>query len=219
LADTRGIQQDELHKRSIATQIEKHIDSVNAVLVLANGTVPRLTVGTDYALSTLSAIFPKTLADNIAFMFTNVVDSLHCNFSQETIPEVVRSAPKFFLDNPIALQKRYLELKKDPSLKKGRSEMRKAVKDGEQKALGMLVYLFDWLDGLNPQPTTEIVSLYEKSQNIEVKIADTLAQMKQAADKKAEIDRLIIAFRKNTAVSFSPCLHLALEPYTRGHRT
>ena len=61
LADTRGLQQDEAHKKSIATQIQQHIDSVNAVLILANGTVPRITVGTDYALSTLSAIFPKSI--------------------------------------------------------------------------------------------------------------------------------------------------------------
>ena len=62
LADARGIHQDELHKESIATEIQNHIDSVTAVLILANGSVPRITVGTDYALSALSALsalFPK----------------------------------------------------------------------------------------------------------------------------------------------------------------
>ena len=48
LADTRGVEQDELHKQSIANQINMHIDSITAVVVLANGTVPRVTVGTDY---------------------------------------------------------------------------------------------------------------------------------------------------------------------------
>ena len=54
-----------------------------------NGTVPRITVGTDYALSTLSTIFTKSLAGNIAFMFTNVLSPLHWNFSEDTIPEVL----------------------------------------------------------------------------------------------------------------------------------
>ena len=33
-----------------------------------------------------------------------------------------------------------------------------AVKPGEQNALEMLVKLFDWLDGLEPRGTTEIVT-------------------------------------------------------------
>ena len=92
LADTRGLQQDELHKKSIASQIKKHIDSVPAILVLANGTVPRVTVGTDYALSTLSAIFPETLASRVAFLFTNVTSPLHWNFSRDTVPDILKDA-------------------------------------------------------------------------------------------------------------------------------
>ena len=134
----------------------RHIDTVNAVLVLANGTVPRVTVGTDYALTTLSAIFPKSLADNIAFIFTNVSSPLHQNFDQDAIPEVLKDAPQFVLDNPAALQKKYLKLKDDPDMKKGRADLHKIVEAGEQNALKMLVDLFDWLDGLERQPTETI---------------------------------------------------------------
>ena len=89
LADTRSPQQDELHKRSIASQIKKHIGSVSAVLVLANGTVPRVTVGTDYALSTLSAIFTDILARRIAFLLGNITSPLHSNFSKDTTPDAL----------------------------------------------------------------------------------------------------------------------------------
>ena len=43
-------------------------------------------------------------------------------------------------------------------MKKGSSDCRDAVTDAEQNALEMLVELFDWLDGLQPQPqpTTEV---------------------------------------------------------------
>jgi hypothetical protein len=91
LADTRGIQQDELHKRSIAAQIKKHVGAVNAILVLANGTVPRVTVGTESALSTLASIFPN-LPSNIAFIFTNVSSLLYLNFSGDTIPDILKDA-------------------------------------------------------------------------------------------------------------------------------
>ena len=49
-------------------------------------------------------------------------------------------------------------------MQKGMSELLRAVKAGEQSALEMLVDLFDWLDGLEPQPTREIFPLYEEPQ-------------------------------------------------------
>ena len=204
MADTRGIEQDEIHKRNISAEIQKHIDSVTAVLILANGTVPRLTVGTDYALSTLSAMFPKSLAENIAFVFTNVPTPLSWNFAEDTIPDTLRGAERLLLDNPVALQKKYLVLEGHPSNNKLRKLMRKAVLAGEERALEVLVRLFDWLDGLGSQPTTEIVYLYNMSQSIEATIANTLAQMDQAATKRAAIDKLIAALTNNSEVSFSP---------------
>ena len=78
------------------------------------------------------------------------------------------------------------------------TELRETVKHTEQKGLGMLVDLFDWLDGCEPQPTTEIVALYERSQAIETKITNTLAQMDQAAAKMAEISKLVKAVQMNS---------------------
>jgi hypothetical protein len=98
-----------------------------------------------------------------------------------------------------------------PNKKKVRKELQHAVKSAEEKALEMLVELFDWLDGLEPQPTTEIVALYEKSHAIESKITNTLAQMDQASVKMAEINKLMEEIQRKSAVSFSPYLHLASE--------
>ena len=200
LADTRGIHQDELHKKSIATEIQNHIASVSAILILANGAVPRITVGMDYALAALSAIFPKTLVNNIAFLFSNVSTPLSFNFSKDAIPEILKDAPHFLIDNPVSLQKKYLELKGGMNKRKAK-DMQKAVKNAEQNALEMLVDLFDWLDGLEPQPTREIIALYEKSQAIESNITNTLAQMDQTAAKMAEIQELLKEIQKKSAVS------------------
>ena len=205
MTDTRGIEQDELHKRNIAAEIQRHINEVTAVFVLSNGTVPRITVGTDYALSTLSAIFPKSLAQNIAFLFTNVLSPFSWNFSTDTLPDMFRDVPQFLLDNPVALQKKYLDLKYHSNKKKQRAVMRKAVLAGEERALEMLVKLFDWLDGLGSHPTTEIAYLYYMSQSIEAMITNILAQIDQVVTKKAEIDELIVALKNNPNVSFPPC--------------
>ena len=197
LADTRGLQQDELHKKSITAQIEKHVDSISAILVLADGTAPRVTVGTDYALSTLSSIFPQTLVNNIAFMFTNVLSPLHWNFSKDTVPDVLRRAPHFLLNNPIALQRKYHNIMSDSSMNKRRTEIRRAVKSAEQETLGVLVDLFDWLDRLEPQPAAGVGSRYHK----------TLISTNRAVAKKAV----------GSVVSCSPCLHTALESYPQTH--
>ena len=201
LADTRGIQQDGLHKRTIATQIKHHIDSVTAVLVLADGAVPRVTVGTDYALSTLSAILPKSLASNTAFLFTNVSSPLHWSFSRDALPEVLKDAPQFLLNNPIALQREYSKLKVGPNMNNERANLRKAMESAEQNALEMLVDLFDWLNSLEPQSITGIVSLFENSYAIEAKITDVLAQMNQVAMMEAKIEERMEKVQRVLAVS------------------
>ena len=212
MADTHGIQQDELHKRNIKTQIDGHIATVSAILILANGSVPCITVGMDYTLSVLSALFPRTLAKNIAFVFTNSPTYLSFNFPQDAIPEILKDAPQFLFDNPIALQRKYLEFKDDPSKKRAMADLEKTVKAAEERALEMFVDLFDWLDGRDPYPTMEM-AFYERSLAIDVKIINTLAQMDQAAAKMAEISKLVKAVQMN---SVSPLLysHLAFVSYS-----
>ena len=215
MADTRGIHQDELHKESITAEIQKHIDPVTAVLILANGSIPRITVGMDYALATLSALFPKTLAKNFAFLFSNSATYLSLNVSQGVIPEIFKDAPQFLLDNPIALQKRFRELKDGPNKRKLENEIQKEVKTAERRALKMLVGLFDWLDCLEPQPTTDIGALYKMSHVIESKITHTLAQMDQASTQMVEINKLVGELRKKSAVSLLSYLHLVRDSYSR----
>ena len=161
------------------TQIKKHINSLTAVLVVTNGTVPRVTVGTDYGLSMLSAIFPNAVTNNLAFLSTNVSSPLYLNY---TLPGFLKDAPQFLLDNPIALQKKFREIKDGPDMKMRRSDVHKEIKAIEQNTLEMLVDFFDLLDSLEPQSI-------KAPQNIITKI---LALMKAAATKKA----------KGSAVSF-----------------
>jgi hypothetical protein len=167
-------------------QIEKHFGSLTAILVLANGTLPRITVGTHYALSTLAAILPDNLANNIAFVLTNVSNPLYQNFSGDTVPDILKDVPKFLLDNPIPLQKKYLQLRDAPYMKQRRTEMRKTVKTGEERALEMLVDLFDWLDGREQHPTTETVSLCATSWNIMATILDPLVRMVEELLRKVK---------------------------------
>jgi hypothetical protein len=152
LADTRSIQQDELYKESLVKQIKKHVGSVTAVLVLANGTVSRITPGTRAVLSALIALVPTSLASHTALVLTNLSSPLYQNFSTETIPDVLKDAPQFLLNNPFALQRKYLEFKGGPQMKEGRTDWYEVVKADERPALQMLADLFDWLDDLGGEP-------------------------------------------------------------------
>jgi len=149
----------------------------------------RVNVGTDYALSTLSDLFPKSLASNTALMFTNVSSPLHWNSSEDTVPDVLREAPQFLLNNPIALQKKYLRLRYKPYMKMGKASFRKEVKASEENAINTLADLFDWLDDLEPMTVEDAKAIG----------ADTHPSMDQAVAKGA----------KHPAVSSSACLHLA----------
>jgi len=177
-SNTLDTQKDAIRNKSIVAQIKTHIDSVTAVLVAANGTVPRGTGGLHCVLSTLSEILLATLSNKTAFIFTNVANPLSWNFCQDTLPERFRGAPQFRIDNPVALQKKYLKSQADPKIANSMqmTKMRRWVTAGEQAALKMLVELFDWLDGRERHPETEVVSPYEGFEGVKAEIP-TLAQM------------------------------------------
>ena len=66
-------------------QSKSHTDSVTAVVVLASGAVPRLTVGTDYAL-TLHPVrhVPEILGQQRFLYVHQCSEPLHWHFSLET---------------------------------------------------------------------------------------------------------------------------------------
>jgi len=185
------MKQDETNKKSFIRFIEEHVNFVSAVLLVdLVDLVSQNTFKADYTWSNLTTIFPKTLVNNIAFLFINVQSSLFPDRFQNSIPGALKSSPVFLLDNPIVQQWRF--------------------KDREQGALEMFVEFFNWMDGLEPQPATEITSLYEVYQNIEVKTTSILYQRA----REVEIDRLTVALKRYSAVSLSLRSHLALESYS-----
>jgi len=108
-------------------------------------------------------------------------DTLHNqNYSRDNVPTTLHPARMFLLDNPVT----------PGGWLRNQFSMRER-KACEQRALGTLVELFGWLDGLEPQSAMEIISLYEMSLKIGPK-----------ANKRArevEIDRLMIILKKHSA--------------------
>jgi len=80
-------------------------------------------------------------------------------------------------------------------MKVRRAAFRKEVKARQEDALDMLVDLLDWLDGLEPQPTTV--------ENATAIIADPYPLI------YPPMDQAVAKGAKHPAVSSSTCLHLA----------
>ena len=110
-------------------------------------------------------------------MVTNISNPLYQNFAKSVVPEVLENVPLFLLNNPIALQKKYLELYDSPNVRKGRADWREAVTDAERDALEVLVGLFDWLDGLQPQPTTEVPQSTQAKKSLAFTLATRSARI------------------------------------------
>ena len=192
LADTRGLARDERHKAGIANAIKENISTVNAVLILANGTVPRLGVATDYALSTLSSIFPRTLAATLGSC-SRTFQAPFPGILTRTLPDVLRNRDdnQWLLDNPLAMWNKYQEMKTQPKVsKKKLTHHRNDVEEGYQRALEEISTIFDWLDVLEPQPTNDIMNLFETSQQINRDIENAMSRAAQISDKKGKITLL-----------------------------
>ena len=214
LADTRGLEKDNEHKQSINAAIRDNIPEVTAVIILANGTNPRLSVTTDYTISTLCSSFPRTLAQNIGVLFTNVQNMDRCAFDMNSLPLELREAKCFCVDNPLALYKNAQTRKqlgmRDQSRKTKWSE--NSFNDDHQSAVKTLAEIFDWLDGLESQATTEITSLYNKSIEIEHRINGTLARMTQLAEALNDLKKLVRDSNGTELVSRSKVLTAVHSP-------
>ena len=217
LADTRGLQKDNEHKESINTAIRDNILEVTAVIILANGTNPRLGAATDYAITTLSSIFPRTLAQNIGILFTNVSGRDFLNFETDTLPIELRGAKDFLINNPLAMQKKYFKdrVKAEAEGKINENKMKKServVNRAHKSAVKTLAEIFDWLDGLESQATTEITLLYDTSMEIEHRITGTLARMAQLAGAVDLLKKLVKDSNGTVLVSHSNVLKAVHSP-------
>lgn len=189
LADTRGLAHDLFHKQSIAMTVQNNFNAVDAVLVLVNGTNPRLGVATDYALTTLASILPYNLLNNIGILFTNVSTPLSWNFETETLPDGFRDAEQFLIDNPIALLKKFEQLRSSSPTHKLIGALWRSVEECHTKALDVLAEILDWVGLRQSQPTDDMLILYTLFCDLNHHIADSIAL---ADDMKAEEQLLAV---------------------------
>ncbi|KAJ3887039.1 hypothetical protein GG344DRAFT_81129 [Lentinula edodes] len=192
LADTRGIDKDMEHQAAIAEAIKTNFDVIDAVIILANGTLPRLAAATEYTLTTISGMFPNSIVDNIAFVLTMVSSPSSNNFTRTSLPKQLQNSRIWPVDNPFAQWLKYQKelLKDPPTSEDDLQEMLGSARRGYNKILKMLSELFQYLDKCRVQPTHSIFDLYIMSTDIEVRISNVIAGMTQTEDKRMKLKKL-----------------------------
>jgi hypothetical protein len=71
LGDTRGIDQDDKNVEKIITSVES-FDGITCVLIVMNGTVPRLTLNVQNVIVRLQGFLPDVIMEHVIIVLTNV---------------------------------------------------------------------------------------------------------------------------------------------------
>ncbi|QRV81484.1 AIG1 domain-containing protein [Ceratobasidium sp. AG-Ba] len=196
LADTRGIEQDNKHKANINKAIQEHIETLDAVIILANGSVERLAAATDYTLRVITTMFPHSILDNIGFVFTNS-DDLSLNFQVDSLPEELRQSKRWLIQNPLAMLKDYRAASAVMDDHTRVRKMKRQLQNYYDDSVETLTGWMDWLDERKVQPTHEIDRLYRISSNIEAQLEATLTFLTNLSTQRTEYQNLIAKLENN----------------------
>ncbi|KAJ3815210.1 hypothetical protein F5876DRAFT_31223 [Lentinula aff. lateritia] len=192
LADGCGIHKDTEHMAAIVHAIAENFNAIDGIVILACGHVPRLGLSTHYTMNALSNMLPKFLSDNVAFIFTMVSSPLMLSFDTDWLPQELRTAHTWSIDNPSALWFKYQKrLTEEPPLEEDhREEMNEISHRAFKRATKTLSQFFQYLDKRKVQPTQPVLELYKISVDIETRISNTIARISQAEDKRIRLQKL-----------------------------
>ncbi|KZT32710.1 hypothetical protein SISSUDRAFT_1123278 [Sistotremastrum suecicum HHB10207 ss-3] len=187
-----GLAKDEENKAAIIRTIEAYMPAVNAVLVLANGTLPTLGITSDYTTSLISSIFPRSPASNVAFMFTNVSTPWAWKFDSGSLPKVLIEAPQYSLDNPVAMQKRLVHLEKEGKTSaKILERLTASVTTHHNDALDTLVEFLNWAGDCEPQLMDNILPPKFKAKPIEMRLGAFVSEVSDRVDLQERVYRWV----------------------------
>ncbi|KAF8830475.1 hypothetical protein HHX47_DHR2000783 [Lentinula edodes] len=201
LAGDRGIHKDTEQMAAIVHAITENFDAIDAIVILACGHVPRLGLSTHYTMNALSNMLPKSLSDNVAFIFTMVSSTLMLSFDTNWLPQELRTTHTCSIDNSSKLWFKYQKrLREEPSLEEDLREEMNEISHRFERATKTLSQFFQYLDKRKVQPTQPVLELYNISVDIETRISNTIARASQAEDKRMRLQKLQVEFENQERI-------------------
>ncbi|KAF8648193.1 hypothetical protein AX16_006332 [Volvariella volvacea WC 439] len=188
-ANTRGINMDNQNKAEINRVIKEFVTSIDAVVIVANGSPERLGVEMNYSLNILTSMFPSSIIDNIGFIFT-CSDALTFNFKMDDLQPELRECKYWPIQNPLALYKNYESQVKQGVPERVLKVHRRKLEDNYDETVETLNEFMKWLDERKLQPVNEINNLYEMSISIESKIDAVLLAITRLTERRSEMNKV-----------------------------
>jgi hypothetical protein len=190
LADTRGIDMDNMHRANIIESINDCFVTIDAAIIVANGTLERFGAATDYAIRTINGMFPHTALHNIGFTFTNVADELAFNFNFATLPLKLSNSKYWTIQNPLALMKRArakMIAQESTMTLDQKKRLERSLRLAHAEATGVLDEALQWLDSLKAQDVGQIYQLYRLTTDIETNLAILLGHVRELEGRQTAL--------------------------------
>ncbi|CAE6489203.1 unnamed protein product [Rhizoctonia solani] len=192
LADTRGTGEDNKHRERIYRAVKERITTIDGIMIVANGRLERLTAATGYTWETLATLFPRSIKDNIGFLFTNVDAPDKLLLQKTSLPLELQTARHWCLDNPLSRHRNYLDRIHDlTESDKQRSRLVKRLEEDYEDTVESLDDWLEWLDKRESMPTTAIIELYQKSTEIESRLFGTTLSLENLSRLRKELQCMV----------------------------
>ncbi|KAJ3735865.1 hypothetical protein DFJ43DRAFT_1207582 [Lentinula guzmanii] len=145
-------------------------------------------------LTTISGMFPNSIVNNIAFIFTMVPDPTMFNFDQASRPVELKKAKIWSINNLFA---QWIEYQK--RLAQGPLTVDEYILEGMNE-----------IDKCKIQPTNSIYNLYVMSTDIEAATSNVIARMDQTESTHNELKK----HQTDKTTQEQACIYLLLIPKT-----
>jgi len=203
--DSRGMDMDKEHAQKIVQAVES-VDVITMTVLVLNGRDARMNANLKYVLSSVTAVLPRDVLDNIVVVFTNTADPLDCNFDINELKEFFGKP----ITHSICIENPYCRVEKAKA-KQGTlslTTIAKSLQKSFEETSAQLICLFDILASLKSVPTHRFTNLYKEKQRIDVAILETLAAYDHQVSidkelRKAEDEMQTAAHQKNLNSSFA----------------
>ncbi|KAG8768862.1 hypothetical protein FRC12_005319 [Ceratobasidium sp. 428] len=182
------ITKDSPSMKDISADIKAGVDSIDAVMVVADGHAPGFP---QTAFTAIMEMFPRTIAENIGFISANS-DWMDWKSQAGSLPPELRNIKHWHLHNPLTTLKLYSKVKKvRPDDKLAVEELLDEVETHYNRAVKALDSWVEWIDSRTARLTDEVCEPFnfkEKTQKKFETITTDVARFEEVESELEDID-------------------------------
>ena len=182
--DSRGIEEDEQNVRRIIDALKEE-EYLNCICLIINGRYCRMSVTLRYVLTEVTSILPREIVSNVIVVFTNTADPLVLNFDPNWLKTFfgreIEDSRMFCVENPYC---KFGRAKKQ----QGKLPVRGFQKSFDE-TIEVLRDMTTTMKNFRRVHTSHFATLYQKKQEVEVKVNYLLTAYEKQKDLEKQIEK------------------------------